>query len=189
MTKKYLLLIFSILLIFNSCKNKAKNTEQRNKLFEQIKKAKETFDNGLKKGTILYANGRELSTLYDNFITKFPKDTLTPKILYQQGKLYFMYLGNFRLAITYFDMLYEKFPKNKYAPEALFAIATIYGDFLKNNDKAKEYFELVINKYPGSKYAEDSKVLLRNLGKSNEDLLKDILKQKNEKEKPESGKK
>ncbi len=185
MIKKLFFLIFIVPVIFTSCNRNRQKNEARDNQLTEIQKKEKIFNEGLKNDTVLYAAGRELADAYTLFINSHPTDTMTPKFIYTLGVMNVKYLADYQLAIQYFTMLYEKFPKYDRTPEGLFVSANLYNDFLKKTDKAREYFDVIIKEYPGNKLAEDSRILLRNLGKTNEDLWNDIQKQKAEKEKKE----
>jgi len=170
--KKYFWIPLILLIIFSSC--------TKNEMKKNIKKKEETFNAGLKKDTVLYALGRDLIVQYDSFIKRYPKDSRCPEMVFNAGAMYLKYLSDNWEAIKYFDLLYEKYPDYERTPEALFTIANLYNDFLKKQDKAKAYFELIIKTYPKHRLASDSKVLLRNIGKSDEELWNDIQKQQKE---------
>jgi hypothetical protein len=55
----------------------------------------------------------------------------------------------------------------------------IYESELNDLDKARECYERYLQYYPNKPFAKDVKVLLDNLGKSPEELLKSIQKESN----------
>jgi tetratricopeptide (TPR) repeat protein len=169
-------LIFSLFL-FNYCH---KADSEKEKLIKLIHKKEIVFKSGTKKDTVLYTEGRDLINSYNEFITKYPKDTNTPYFLYKAGSLYVKYLVDYKEAIKYFDELYEKFPDYRLTPEALFITGFIYSDYMKSTDKAKEYYKTIIKKYPNNRLAKDCEILLKNLGKSDEELLNEALKRRQE---------
>jgi len=55
---------------------------------------------------------------------------------------------------------------------ALFYKAYTYDENLKNLDKAKKYYEEFLEKFPDHPLAEDTKLSLKNLGKTPEEIIK-----------------
>jgi TolA-binding protein len=68
----------------------------------------------------------------------------------------------------------QQYPKSSYAEEALFLSAYTYENNLNELPKAKALYEQFITQYPKAELSEDAKFALENLGKSPEDLLKEV---------------
>lgn len=119
---------------------------------------------------------------YTDFTTLYPNDSLTPDFLFKAAQVA-QATGNFKQAAIYFETIIEQHKGYKMYVEACFLAANNYDDHLETVDKgaerAKQLYEFIISKYPGSTWAEQSKVLMSYIGKSNEELMNDIIK-KNE---------
>ncbi len=88
------------------------------------------------------------------------------------------YLGNFSRAINLYSRVYEQYPEYEKAHQALFMLGFIYDSDLKDYDKAKRYYELYVEKYPEGVFADQIEMLIKNLGKSDEELLQELTKGK-----------
>ena len=172
--KKIHLITIVILLFSVSCQQKT-STNEKNTLLKQIKELEQkSFDDK----TLMYNKEETLNTinLYQKFIEKYPKDSLSVKFLYQCAQLS-KSIDLYGEAIHNFKLLIEKYPNNKNTPKAMFLIGMIYENDIKNKDKAKEAYQKFIEKYPNDELSDDAKTLLQYIDLSDEELLK-VLKEK-----------
>jgi outer membrane protein assembly factor BamD (BamD/ComL family) len=109
--------------------------------------------------------GDSLMTLYQKFIDRFPKDTLTPSVVFKMANLA-VNLGHADTAILFFDRYIKDYPEGPKAEVCLFFKAFVYENNLQDFDKAKELYLLFLEKYPKSEFADDAQVAINNLGKS-----------------------
>ncbi len=79
------------------------------------------------------------------------------------------------LAISRYQELLDRYPESELAYKAQFMIGFIYSEDLSNYPKAKEAYQKVIDNYPDSEIVPAAKWMLKNMGKSLDDLgiLKD----------------
>ncbi|MEP7266824.1 MAG: tetratricopeptide repeat protein [Saprospiraceae bacterium] len=85
-------------------------------------------------------------------------------------------LKTYNKAISLYDWIIEKYPESKYAPQALFLKAFTYDNELHDIENARLYYEEFGKRYPTHDFADDAKVLLQNLGKSDQEFLQSIQK-------------
>ncbi len=112
-------------------------------------------------------------TLYLDFAKAYPEDPKTPEYYYKAGEIANS-VKNPELAITLFETLRKKFPEHEKAPYALFLQAFIYENNIKDFEKAKQLYNQVISEYPQHEVAEQSKMILPNVGKSDEELIREF---------------
>jgi tetratricopeptide (TPR) repeat protein len=119
---------------------------------------------------------------YADFANNFPEDSLAAEYLFRAADIA-QGMGNYLQAANYFEIILNKHKNYKRYADACFVAAHNYDEHLeKINDgasRAKVLYEYIINNYPNTPYAEQAKVLVTYIGKSNEQLLDDIIK-KNE---------
>lgn len=77
-------------------------------------------------------------------------------------------------AIDLFNWIIDKFPTHKRASQALFLKAFTYDNDLNDTAKARKYYREFIVKYPDDDFADDAQFLLENLGKSDDELLREL---------------
>ncbi len=77
----------------------------------------------------------------------------------------------FPKAIDLYQWIYTNYPKAKEAPQALFMQAFTFDNELQQKNKAKELYQVFLERYPEDDFADDTKFLLENLGKSNEEII------------------
>jgi len=119
------------------------------------------------------AKADSLLTLYDNFIVRFPEDSLAPVYLFKAANLT-MTAGDGNRSITLLDQFIQKYPDHPKAPVCLFFKAFVYENLLRNLPKAKENYLLYIEKYPNGEFVKDAKMSVKNLGKTPEQMIREF---------------
>jgi len=80
-------------------------------------------------------------------------------------------IQNYDVALGMFDKLLKKFPNHPKAAQSMFLKAFTLDDNLKQFDKAKVIYEAFLAKYPNDDFADDTQFLLKNLGKSDDQII------------------
>jgi tetratricopeptide (TPR) repeat protein len=75
-------------------------------------------------------------------------------------------------AIQFYDWILSSFPNSKEAPQALFMKGFTLDDGMNNKKAAKPVYEEFLSKYPNNDFADDTKFLLENINKSDEEIIK-----------------
>lgn len=78
----------------------------------------------------------------------------------------------YRKALDLYEWIGEKYPDFEKAPQALFLRAFTLDNDLKRFDEAKALYEKFLVQYPNDEFADDTKFLLENLGKDDEEIIK-----------------
>lgn len=112
-----------------------------------------------------------------NFSYNCKADTLAPVFLIKAGQVS-QTLRKFTQAQAFFTKCIDDFPKFKSRGAAMFLLAQLYDDptILNNESEARTIYHQIIREYPNSSYANDAKACIQNLGKSDEELVKEFLK-------------
>lgn len=130
----------------------------------------------LKKNPNLdYNRGANMVAAYLDFYQQYPKDANTADYLFKAADVS-MNLQQSKKAIEILQNIYEQYPKYKKASYALFLQAFIYETQLQDFIKAKDLYQAVIDTYPNTRIAEDAAASIKNLGKSDADLIKEFEK-------------
>lgn len=72
------------------------------------------------------------------------------------------------------NLLIENYPSSKEGQEALFLKAFYMENNENNIEEARKLYEEFIEKFPENDFADDAEFLLKNLGKSEEEILKEF---------------
>lgn len=112
---------------------------------------------------------------YTDFATQFPTDSLTPGFLFKAGEVSTA-SQQYPQAVMYYQQITSKYPNYKLYPESLYLQAYVLDNFMNQDDKAKPIYEQVIAKYPNLPYAKDAQAAINNLGKSDEELIREFEK-------------
>ena len=102
-----------------------------------------------------------------------PNHKEAPELLYKAAETA-KAMGSYPKALTLYDWIIKRYPKYENAPMALFLKGFIFENDLKNSDEAKKIYENFLATYPDHEFADQTKFLLKHLGKSAEEILKDI---------------
>ena len=112
-----------------------------------------------------------------NYANLCKNDSLAPVFLVKAGQVA-QSIGKYSQAQTFFIKCKDDFPKFKNRGAALFLLAQLYDDPAKLNneeDAAKIYNQIIIE-YPNSTFAADAKACIKNIGKTDEQLVQEFLK-------------
>ncbi|MCC6726999.1 MAG: tetratricopeptide repeat protein [Saprospiraceae bacterium] len=105
----------------------------------------------------------------------FPEDSTSMKYLAKAGETARL-LQQFDKALEIFSKIEKNYPNTKEAGAAMFMKAFTLDNDLKRLDEAKTAYEAFLQKYPKDEFADDAQFLLKNLGKSPEELIKEFEK-------------
>jgi outer membrane protein assembly factor BamD (BamD/ComL family) len=117
--------------------------------------------------------GDSLLKMYEEFITRFPSDTLAPVYLFRAANLK-MTEGDGNRSLSLLDQFMQKFPDHPKTPVCLFFKAFVYENLLRNLPLAKETYLLYIEKYPNGEFVKDAQMSVKNLGKTPEQMIKEF---------------
>jgi outer membrane protein assembly factor BamD (BamD/ComL family) len=117
--------------------------------------------------------GDSLLQMYEDFITRFPSDTLAPVFLFRAANLK-MTEGDGNRSLSLLDRFMQKFPDHPKAPVCLFFKAFVYENLLRNLALAKETYLLYIEKYPNGEFVKDAQMSVQNLGKTPDQMIKEF---------------
>lgn len=120
-----------------------------------------------------FAKAKELIAAYDEFVKKYPKDTVSARFLFEAGRLS-MNTNQGKDAVKYFDKVITDFPDYKKKPDCMFLKGFVYDELLKDLAKAKEAYLAFVAKYPSHELVDDAKASIDNLGKTPEQLIKEF---------------
>lgn len=160
------LLIMSILLI--SCGNNRDESVAKIKELE----TKLLDPSGNPKDEVSAYN---LQVAYDDFAEKFPEDPDAPEYLFKAANIS-INLSWGESAAKILNKFLEKFPNHQRSAEALFFLGFVYDNQLNDDTKAGEYYNQFLKKYPGHTFAKDAEASIRNLGKTDEELMREFEK-------------
>jgi outer membrane protein assembly factor BamD (BamD/ComL family) len=176
--KKIALFISMIVLLTTACnspsgKNEAGKKElSKSELTANINKSESELFND-KVTRIDKKKALQLAGQYKEFVNRFPDDTLSAEYLFKASDIY-MNMGLPQQTVALFNKLIEKYPHYSKIATCYFLRAFVYDDQLHDYKTAEKYYKEFIKKYPDSEFTDDAKMLLKNLGKSPEELIKEF---------------
>ena len=106
-----------------------------------------------------------------------PQDPGVPEHLYTAAEVA-RSMRTFPKAMSLYDWLIDTYPKSEKTPNALFIKGFILEQDYNRTEEAKEIYERFLEEFPTHDMAESAKFLLSNLGKTDEEILSQIEKNK-----------
>ncbi|MFK7774183.1 MAG: tol-pal system YbgF family protein [Saprospiraceae bacterium] len=142
---------------------------------EKLDKMHENLMNQMETGfatkdVIAYAKEAELyMSIYG--------DSLAAEHLFNAADLY-RGIGDYTKALDTWYIVYRSYDRDGHpkAPHAMFQCGFTYDSVLNKKDLAKTLYNMFLKRYPDHTLAKDAKLLLANLDKSPEDLIKEFQK-------------
>lgn len=119
--------------------------------------------------------GKAAVAAYMDFCRVYFNDTLCADYTFKAAEIADN-LENPDKAIELYKDVYNSYTKFPYRAEALFRIANIYELKLNDYANARIYYEDVITYFPKSPMAEGAKAAIKNMGKTDAELIKEFEK-------------
>jgi outer membrane protein assembly factor BamD (BamD/ComL family) len=114
-----------------------------------------------------------LQLAYTDFASSFPKDTLAPAYLFKAANLS-MSMNWGKSSVDIINKFTETYPDDKRIPEALFYKAFVYDNQLNDDAKAGECYRNFIKRFPSHAFAASAEASIKNLGKTDEELIREF---------------
>ncbi len=114
-----------------------------------------------------------LQVAYTDFAEDFPKDPEAPEYLFKAANLS-INLAWGESAINILNKFINLYPDHSKAAQAYFYKGFVYDNQLNDDVKAGEVYRLFLEKYPNHEFAAAADASIKNLGKSDEDLIKEF---------------
>jgi TolA-binding protein len=125
---------------------------------------------------------------YADYARYYPADTASVGFLFLEAS-YASGIGQFDKALKTYQFIEAKYPQSKNIPDCMLGEAEIYNNNLKDTANAHKKFSEIIEKFPGTHQAQDSKMEIKYLGMTPDQLGKMFEEQNKAKEKKEGNKK
>lgn len=107
------------------------------------------------------------------FALVLPKDPEAPEFINKAAEISNA-LKTYDKSFSLYDWLNNSYSDNKRGQMALFMKAFLFDESLKDVENARKYYQEFIDKYPNHEFAKQAKLLMENLGKSQEEVLKSL---------------
>lgn len=105
------------------------------------------------------------------FTEVFPEDQMSPAYLFRAGNIA-VGIGSFNDAVKYFERVHQNYSDYERAPDALFLEGFTYENHLKDINNAKKCYNDFLQQFPNNQLADQVRVVLQNIEKSPEELVK-----------------
>ena len=180
--KRLVLFVFVATMFLAACNSSEEKPEEKKESKQTVLTKSELLDKidqnekslfSEKSARINKKSALELVEAYQQFANRFPKDTLTPEYLFKASDIS-MNLGRPQVTVNIFNRLISNYPDFNKISTCYFLRAFVYDDQLKDYVKAEKYYKEFLEKYPESEFADDAQMLMKNMGKSPEQLIKDF---------------
>lgn len=134
------------------------------------------MENDLKKAEKIDTNlVVNLINAYQNFASRYSKDSLAPEFLYKAAGVAVGFNKGTQ-AISIYQDIETKYPAYLKLPECLFMEAFTYENVIRNTAMASELYNKFLSKYPTHDLSDDAASALKYLGKSPDEMIKEFEK-------------
>lgn len=110
---------------------------------------------------------------YQKYFSEYKSDTTNINFLYNKAVTEFS-INRFSDAVSTIDTLLFNYSSKHLRAESMMFKAFIYENRLKQYQKAEKTYLNIIRYFPGTEYSKSAEVNLNNLGKTDEELLKEL---------------
>jgi TolA-binding protein len=124
-------------------------------------------------GVLDMAASSQFADVAEALAAKYPGDTLAALPLYRAAEVV-RAMNDPKRAAAIYEKVATEYPGYSKAAESLFMLAFTYDEDLEDMEKAKATYLKFLETYPENGFADDTQMLLDNLGKSDEEILKDL---------------
>lgn len=140
---------------------------------DKIKQQETTLMEEAKKGKVDSVAVNKLLKAYETFAEKYPGDTTAANFLFKAADFY-RYLQKPLKSIGIYEKIFDNYPDFEKRPYALFLQGFIYENELGNIHNARLKYELFLKEFPEHPIAKDVEFALKNLGKTPEQLMREL---------------
>lgn len=168
---KYLLILSALSFLLLSCGSKSSSADaaqQGEQLHQQFGQLSDPESGLLNK---------EMASDYlakvADLMAAAPNDTAIAIHLYRAAEVA-RAMNQAPLAIEYYEYIAKNFPNFSRIAETYFMRAFTYDENLKDLEQAELAYESFIQQFPDHDFADDAAILLKNLGKSDEEILREL---------------
>lgn len=142
---------------------------------KELQKIKELEDRilGENPNSIDGVGAYNLQTAYTGFYQNFPDASETPGLIFKAADMC-VNLRWSKQAIDFLNIIISEYPEYDKAPDALFMLGFVYDHLVDDDAKAGEYYRKYIDQYPEHIFVRDANASIRNLGKSDEEIIREF---------------
>ena len=124
-------------------------------------------------GRINNAKATQFISQTEVFVNK-NKDIVDAPVLLHRAAETARSIRQIPVALGLYERIINEYPNHEKAAQALFLKAFTYDDDLNEYEKAKGMYHDFLEKYPTHDFADDTEFLLKNLGKTDEEILQSL---------------
>lgn len=177
--KKSLVIFSALFVLLSSCggegSDQKKNDENTNATPEEVLKRIADIEDDIEiaKGDAIITHSHRLANALKSYADKFPKDEKTPEMLFKAANVHIS-INNFDQTVSLLQRIRKHYAGWEKIPETIFMQGFVYDYHLNKKGKAQGYYEELIEKYPDHVFAKDARASIQNLGKTDEELVREF---------------
>ena len=166
------LVVILMILMYSCATDSGKAGASRGDLSFQIDSLKtDILSSGIAANNEI--SGKKIVIAYAAYANAFQQDTLSKKYLFECAQVY-VGMGLAPEAIVVLDTIVARYPNEDIAPSALQFKAFILDEKMRRWQKAAETLDILIESYPNSDIIDNAKAYKETLGKSPEQIIKEM---------------
>lgn len=118
-------------------------------------------------------SARLLIEHYVQYADNYPEDSLAINYLFKAARVDIA-LNDVQAGLKRLNRIEAQYPESHHMPKILLLRGIIYEDELKDYNKAGKEYQRLVDEYPENEFADDARLILKNLGKSPEELIEEF---------------
>ena len=130
--------------------------------------------------TLDKAVGQVAALEYLKYAESYPDDSLSAGYLFKGGEVATA-TQDYVSALHAYEKITASYPTFQYARESLYLQGFLLDNYLNDDAKAKLIYEKFLSFYTSGPFVDDAKAAIANLGKSDEELIRQFKKMNGEK--------
>jgi len=120
---------------------------------------------------------KDLVDSYISFSGRYPDSEYSQTFLLDAANLCYTSIERPKLSIQILFLLRDRYPETASSAHALFLLGYISHNSLRDVERAQSFYRRFVEEHPDHELAPSARFELWNLGKSNEELLRELLEE------------
>ena len=168
------IIVFFFFLAFTACQSENSGTATNQDLVKKIEELGKSMYNPSTNRLDDQVAQQFIQTC-EAFAQANPKDEKAPDYLLKAGETA-RTMKNYTKGIALYDRIINEYGDHEKAAQALFLKGFTLDNDMNKHEEAKVIYEAFLAKYPEDDFADDTEFLLKNLGKSDDEIIKSFEK-------------
>lgn len=177
--KKFIVILSVLSVVLSACggdgSDQKKNDKNEEVTPEVVLKRIADIEDAIEiaKGDAIITHSHRLANVLKSYADKFPQDERAPEMLFKAANVHIS-INNFDQTTSLLQRIRKHYAGWEKIPETIFMQGFVHDYHMNQKGKAQGYYEELIEKYPDHVFAKDARSSIKNLGKTDEELVREF---------------